>query len=55
MLDNVKEKRIAEKVPDYILKKFVAMGESMSEFRTFFLDVVDNELASAADKLSNCV
>lgn len=55
LLDNVKEKRMAEKVPDHILKMFVAMGESMSEFRTFFLDAVDNELASAADKLSNCV
>ncbi|MFQ6035054.1 MAG: hypothetical protein ACE5NM_04290 [Sedimentisphaerales bacterium] len=55
LLDNVKEMRMAEKVPDQILKKFVAMGESMSEFRTFFLDAVDNELASAADKLSNCV
>lgn len=55
LLDNVKEKRMAEKVQKPILKKFVAMGELMLEFSTFFLDAVDNELVSAADKLSKCV
>jgi len=55
LFDSFDDKKNAEKVPKPILKKFVAMGQSMSEFKNFFLDAVDNELESAADKLSNCV